>query len=77
MGHYTEEIIILGIIWFIGLTIGWCYRKSIILGIICTGVMAPILDLMIAIDFWLITLFFFLGVLTHTWKPLYNRYKTL
>lgn len=71
----TEFVIFTGVIFFLGLTLGWFCRKGRVL-MIFIGLMifAPFLDFMIAADVWYITVPFVLGFLVHTAKPIYLRF---
>lgn len=73
----NDEWFYLGIVWFLGLTLGWCFRKHLIWGLICICMIAPVIQIIIVIDMWAVTGAFVFGVLIHTWKPLYERLRTL
>ena len=71
---YKEEIIFFGIIFFLGLTLGWfCRKLNPFITIIALFIFAPILNILAVIDHWFFTLPFVLGVLVHTAKPIYNK----
>lgn len=62
------------VIWFLGLTFGWFCRKGRFIGcMVALLLFSPLLDLIIAINVWPITLAFVAGFLVHTAKPLYVK----
>jgi len=73
----TETFVFFIIIWFFGLTVGWCFKKNVFLGIIFLVITAKFIELLALADHWLLTGLFILGLLTHTWKPLYRKFKSL
>jgi len=73
----TETWFLLGFIWFLGLTLGWCFKKGLLCGIICGVFLSPVLSLLMQADIWVATLAFIGGVLIHTWKPIYNKVQML
>ena len=70
----TDTLIFMGIIFFLGLTFGWLCRKGrvfwIIVGLV---IFIPILEIIMIVDVWFMTVPFVLGFLVHTGKPLYMR----
>lgn len=66
--------VIFGIMFFLGLTLGWFFRKgSIIMIFIGMMIFAPFLDALIRADNWIYTVPYVLGFLIHTAKPLWRR----
>ena len=73
----TESKIFFFIIFFLGLTFGWFFRKgNIFWMIVATLVFAPLLEIIMKIDDWFFTLPFVLGFLVHTAKPIYRKIMT-
>ncbi|REL28397.1 hypothetical protein DXX93_18735 [Thalassotalea euphylliae] len=71
-------LIFLSITWFVGLFIGWFFRNGTsILGVIVLIVMSPVFVFISDVDWWPLTLAFVLGLLTHTWKPIYRKIQQL
>jgi len=74
----ADVLVPLGIVWFIGMTIGWFFRNGIsLLGIIVLFTTAPIFALIADIDSFWPTTVFIAGLLTHTYKPLLRKIKSL
>jgi len=73
----TESQIFLIIVWFYGLVVGWCFKKSFFLGFLCLVFTASLIDVLILMDYWMTTGVFILGLLTHTGMPLYRKLKSL
>ena len=74
----TETFVFLGVVFFLGLTFGWFFRKpmslfGIVLAFTALVIFAPMLDFMIAADYLPMTLSFILGFLVHTAKPIYTK----
>ena len=71
-------LIFLGVAWFVGLFIGWFFRKGTsVLGIIVLIVMSPVFLFISDVDWWPLTLAFVFGLLIHTWKPVYRKIQQL
>jgi hypothetical protein len=78
MEFNSDTAVFLGIFWFAGLFIGWFFRNGIsIWGIIVLCCLAPFVTIVSAIDWWPFTLSFAVGLLIHTWKPLYRKLQEL
>lgn len=74
----SSTFVFLGVFWFIGLFIGWFFRRGISFwGIVVVIVCTPAFNIVIDIDWWPLTLAFFSGLFIHTWKPLYMRLQQL
>ncbi len=70
--------IIIGVVFFLGLSFGWCFRKfSIFWAIVAYFVFLPIVGMIIEIDHWIFTVPFILGSLVHTYKPILERIRGL
>ncbi|MBL4888491.1 MAG: hypothetical protein JKX97_00550 [Candidatus Lindowbacteria bacterium] len=70
----TDTLILMGIIFFLGLTLGWFCRKGRVFWIIIgLAIFIPILEIIMIVDVWFMTVPFVLGFLVHTAKPLYMR----
>lgn len=70
----TGNLIVFGIFAFLGICFGWFFKSGNYL-FIFIGVLffAPLLDWLIEVDYWFITIAFVAGFLVHTWKPLARR----
>ena len=74
----TDTMVFLGIFWFAGLFIGWFFRNGIsIWGIFVLCFLAPVFTIVSTINWWPLTLSFSVGLLIHTWKPLYRKLQEL
>lgn len=70
----TEALIVIGLMFFLGLTFGWlCRTGNWVLMILALVVFSSVLDWMIAVDVWFITGPFILGFLVHTAQPLFRK----
>jgi hypothetical protein len=66
--------VIFGVMFFLGLTLGWFFRKGSIFWIfVAMLIFAPLLDFLIRADVWIFTVPYVLGFLVHTAKPLWRR----
>lgn len=74
----STGIVVLIIFWFVGLTIGWFFRNGIsLIGIAVLIFLSPAIMIVSDMNWWPFTLSFVLGLLIHTWKPLYLKVKQL
>ena len=74
----SDTLVFLGIFWFAGLFIGWFFRNGIsLLGIIVLLCLLPVFTIVSTINWWPLTLSFVVGLLIHTWKPLYRKLQQL
>lgn len=76
----TESFVFMGIIFFLGLSFGWCFKSPfsiwrIVLALVGLSVVGPVLDFMILADSIYMTGPFLLGFLVHTAKPIYLRLR--
>jgi hypothetical protein len=72
----TDNKIFFFVIFFIGLTFGWFFRKGSIFWIIVAIVIfLPVIKFIMQINHWTFTLPFCLGFLVHGWKPIYKKFK--
>lgn len=73
----TESYVFLGIVFFLGLVLGWfCRKGNIIMMFIGIAIFAPLLDFIMAANVWFLTVPFVLGFLVHTAKPLYKKFTS-
>jgi len=71
-------MVFLGVFWFVGLFIGWFFRKGIsIFGLIVLIGLSPFFMVVSDINWWPLTAAFVFGLLIHTWKPLYRKIQEL
>jgi len=69
--------VIFAVMFFLGLTLGWFFRKgSIIMIFIGMWIFAPLLDFIIRADVWIFTVPYILGFLVHTGKPLWRKFTS-
>ncbi|MGA4604208.1 hypothetical protein [Pseudoalteromonas maricaloris] len=74
----SDLLFFLGVFWFIGLTIGWFFRNGIsFIGLIVLLCLLPVFTAVSMIDWWPFTTAFVVGLLIHTWKPLYKKVQQL
>jgi len=74
----TDTLVFLGIFWFAGLFIGWFFRNGIsVIGIIVMLCLLPVFTIVSTINWWPLTTAFVVGLLIHTWKPLYRKLQQL
>ena len=73
----NETYVFMGIIFFLGLTLGWfCRKGNVLMILIGIFLFAPFLDFIIAANVWFMTVPFVLGFLVHTAKPLYRKLRS-
>ena len=69
--------VIFAVMFFLGLTLGWFFRKgSIIMIFIGMWIFAPLLDFIIRADVWIFTVPYIIGFLVHTGKPLWRKFTS-
>jgi len=69
--------VIFVVVFFLGLTLGWFFRKgSIIMIFIGMWIFAPLIDFIIRADVWIFTVPYILGFLVHTGKPLWRKFTS-
>jgi len=73
--HFTSDLLVfMGLIFFVGFTLGWfCRKGSIIWSFIGLMICIPVIEILMTVDVWFLTIPFVLGFLVHTGKPLYRR----
>ncbi len=69
--------VVFAVTFFLGLTLGWFFRKGNVFWIIVSFMFfAPVIDFIIRADLWIFTVPYILGFLVHTAKPLWRKFTS-
>ena len=70
----TETIVLMCVVWFIGLCVGWCFKRfNPFMIILCFFVFGQLITFILTINVWILNIPFFLGFMIHTYKPIFNK----
>jgi len=62
----TESWVITGVVFFLGLTLGWFCKFNLFVTVIGVLIFIPVLDILLKVDHFFFNIPFILGFLVHT-----------
>ncbi len=68
--NQTEAWVITGLVFFLGLTLGWFCKFNIYAAILGVLIFIPVLNLLVTVDHWFFNIPFIAGFLVHTHKKI-------